>query len=209
MFKLLEKVTRYAETLNETYFDVSVRPRRAKHLFNIEAFKEAWVNACVHNNWVEKRPPAVFWFDDRLEIMSYGGIPKGMAKEDFLKGKTNPVNEGLMSIFLQCDIVEHSGHGVPIVVREYGEKAYEFSQSFITVTIPFDRTGFNTDNVAQNVAQKDEQIKAIIRANNRITRKEIAANLGVSVKTVERFLKENSTIHYVGSSKSGHWEIEE
>ena len=43
-----------------------------------------------------------------------------------------------MKIFLQCGIVEHSGHGVPIVVREYGEKAYTFSENMITVTIPFD-----------------------------------------------------------------------
>ena len=50
----------YCEALNETYVDVSVRSRRKKHLFNIEGFKEAWINACVHNNWVEKRPPAVF-----------------------------------------------------------------------------------------------------------------------------------------------------
>ena len=78
-----------------------------------------------------------------------GGIPKGMTKEDFLTCKTNPVNEELMSISLQCDIVEHSGHGVLIVVREYGEKAYEFSQRFITVTIPFDRTGFESQNATK------------------------------------------------------------
>ena len=35
--------------------------------------------------------------------------------------------------------MEHSGHGVPIVVREYGEKAYTFSENMITVTIPFDK----------------------------------------------------------------------
>ncbi|MDE6414947.1 MAG: hypothetical protein K2K48_05990 [Anaeroplasmataceae bacterium] len=78
-----------------------------------------------------------------------------------MTGKIKPVNEELMKIFLQCSIVEHLGHGVPIIVREYDEKAYEFSESFITVTIPFDRTGFGS----QNVAQKDEQIKALIRAN--------------------------------------------
>lgn len=44
-----------------------------------------------------------------------------------------------MKIFLQCGIVEYSGHGVPIVIREYGEKAYTFSENMITVTIPFDK----------------------------------------------------------------------
>ena len=74
-----------------------------------------------------------------MEIVSYGGIPKNLTKEEFLSGKTEPVNKELMKIFLQCGIVEHSGHGVPIVIKEYGEKAYSFSQNMITVTIPFNR----------------------------------------------------------------------
>ncbi len=37
-------------------------PRREKKLFNFEAFKEAWVNACVHNKWTDGLPPAVYWF---------------------------------------------------------------------------------------------------------------------------------------------------
>ncbi len=40
--------------------------------------------------------------------------------------------------------MEHSGHGVPIVVREYGEKAYTFSENMITVTIPFEKPGRKT-----------------------------------------------------------------
>lgn len=39
VISVLEKVTRYAEALNEIYVDVSVRPRREIHLFNIETFK--------------------------------------------------------------------------------------------------------------------------------------------------------------------------
>lgn len=63
------------------------------------------------------------------------GIPKNLTKEEFLSGKTEPVNKELMKIFLQCGIVVHSGHGVPIVVKEYGERAYSFSQNMITVTL--------------------------------------------------------------------------
>lgn len=182
-------------------------------MFNFEAFKEAWINACVHNNWVEKRPPAVFWFDDRLEIMSYGGIPKGMTKEEFLAGKTNPVNEELMSIFLQCDIVEHSGHGVPIVVREYGEKAYEFSQNFITVTIPFDRTGFNVANTQENAQENtQEKILILIKSNPQITRKQIAKELLITEDSAKYHLdqlKKKGKIIHLGSTKAGHWEIRE
>ena len=55
-----------------------------------------------------------------------------MAKIQIKSEKLTPFG-GIFSI------MEHSGHGVPIVVREYGEKAYTFSENMITVTIPFDK----------------------------------------------------------------------
>ena len=130
LIESLEKILMYCDTLNETFIDVSVRPRIEKRMFSPEAFKEAWINACVHKKWSEQLCPAVYWFEDRLEIISYGGLPRNLSKEEFLEGKTEPVNKELMKIFLQCGIVEHSEHGVPIVVREYGEEAYKFSEKY-------------------------------------------------------------------------------
>ena len=57
------------------------------------------------------------------EILAPRYEPCFKTKEEFLSGKTQPVNKELMNIFLQCDIVEQSGHGVPLIVKEYGEKA--------------------------------------------------------------------------------------
>ncbi len=136
--------------------------------------------------------------------MSYGGIPKGMTKERFLSGETQPVNEELMSIFLQCDIVEHSGHGVPIVVREYGEKAYKFNENSIIVTIPFDKTGFDSQNVHQNSLII---IKNLIENNPQVTLNEMAEAIGKTVKTVQRLIKDSNCIEYVGSNKKGYWKL--
>lgn len=134
-----EKVIMYCDTLNDTFVDLSFFPRKEQRLFSGKAFKEAWINACVHNKWAENLAPSVYWFEDRLEIVSYGGLPKNLTKEEFLSGKTAPVNKALMKIFRECGIIGHPGHGVPVVVKEYGEKAYSFSKNMITVTIPFSR----------------------------------------------------------------------
>ena len=110
-----------------------------------------------------------------------------------------------MKIFLQCDIVDQSGHGVPIIVREYGEKAYKFSESSITVTIPFDRTGFNVENT-------QEKILILIKSNPKITRKQIAKELLItedSAKYHLHQLKKKGRIIHLGSTKSGYWEIRE
>ncbi|MBR8823271.1 hypothetical protein IX293_001538 [Fusobacterium necrophorum] len=77
------------------------------------------------------------------------------------------------------------------------------------------------DNVAQGVAHDVVQgvahdkvvlvefIKEKVRSNDRITRKAIADEAGVSVKTIERAIKEIDNLKYVGSGNNGHWELNE
>ncbi len=211
----LEKVLNYCDAINDTYVDLSVSPRKEKKLFSYEAFKEAWINACVHNKWIEGTPPMVSIFDDRIEIISQGGIPKKLTKKAFLEGESKPVNPELMDIFLKCNIVESSGHGVPLVVREYGKKAYKFSQDSITVTIPFDKNGFDleekeeTKTMLKNYGY-NEIIKALIeliREDPRISKVEMAKIIGKSKATIERVLKSTDIIRHVGPKKGGHWEI--
>lgn len=214
----LQQVLDYCKALNDTYVDLSISPRREVYMFNFEAVKEAWINACVHNKWVDGIPPAIYWFDDRMEIVSYGGIPKGLTKEQFLSGKTKPVNKELMNIFLQCKIVDQSGHGVPIIVKEYGEKAYQFFEDSITVVIPFNKNGFEEQNVGVNVGvnvginlnKTQKLVYMSIYNNPHITYFELAEKVSKSEETIRRNIKslvDFNLIRRVGSNKNGHWEI--
>ncbi|WP_330683337.1 transposase [Peptostreptococcus porci] len=54
-----------------------------------------------------------------------------------------------------------------------------------------------------------EYIKAQVRSNNKITRQDMAESAGVSVKTIQRALKEIDNLNYVGSGNNGHWELNE
>lgn len=136
--------TELKRTFNDTIVKVNstqtrmVRDeRKEQRLFDNEAFREAWYNACLHNNWVDGTPPAISVFDDRLEIISTGGLPTNLSKEDFFKGVSKPVNEELARLFIRLDLMEQTGHGVPLVVRRYGKEVFEFMDNFIKVTIPF------------------------------------------------------------------------
>ncbi len=63
--------------------------------------------------------------------------------------------------------------------------------------------------VSHDVTQEITQaILGIIAHNPKITRKEMAHQLGVSSKTVGRYLKKlDGRVRYVGSGYSGHWEV--
>ncbi|HER0125758.1 TPA: replication/maintenance protein RepL, partial [Streptococcus pyogenes] len=64
-------------------------------------------------------------------------------------------------------------------------------------------------DVAHDKIALAEFIKEKIRGNNKITRKAIADEAGVSVKTIERTIKEMDNLQYVGSGSNGHWELNE
>ena len=71
-------------------------------------------------------------------------------------------------------------------------------------------------NVSRNVPQDvsrmsleeiENIIKDMIKEDNRVSRKDIAMILGVSEKTITRYIKEIPNIQYVGKGKNGHWEL--
>ena len=64
-------------------------------------------------------------------------------------------------------------------------------------------------DVPQGRQELIEFIKAQVRLNNKITRQAIAEGAGVSVKTIQRTLKEIDNLQYVGSGNNGHWELNE
>ena len=213
----MEQAKNYIEAINQIYVDTKVRPRREKPMFNMDAFKEAWYNACVHYKWSEAKNPGIYVYSDRLEIESFGGIPKSLTKEQFLKGTSKPVNEKLFDIFKTCGFVEESGHGVPTVTKAYGEKAYIFEGEFIKVVIPFDRIGFyniamENEKTTQKTTQKTtkERLMELLKANPYLSRSDLATLLKISedgVKYQLNKLKDKGIIVHIGPDKGGHWEV--
>lgn len=64
-------------------------------------------------------------FYDRLEILSYGGLPSGMTKEQFFDGISKPRNATLMRIFLNIGFTEHTEHGIPTIVEKYERDVFQ------------------------------------------------------------------------------------
>ena len=137
----LDKVLEYGEVLNVPQADERGRKveRKEVMLFNEEAFREAIINAFVHNQWTTGNAPMITVFSDRIEILSRGTIPPGQTLEGFFAGESVPVNQRLSDMFLQLHISERTGRGVPKITEIYGKQTYEFRENSIVVSIPFTR----------------------------------------------------------------------
>lgn len=142
----LDGILRYGEVLNVPQADERGRivERKEVPLFNQDAYREAVINAFVHNHWLDG-PPAFTVFQDRIEILSKGLLPPKQTMDGFFAGESVPVNEKLARIILQLHISEQTGRGVPAIVDVYGKDAFRFSENNIKVTIPFDRLEMEID----------------------------------------------------------------
>ncbi len=215
-FYTLDDALRYADVLNVIQADERGRvvERKEVALFENEAFREAMINAFVHNKWVEGNEPMISVFSDRIEILSRGAIPAGQTLDGFFAGESVPVNQKLSEIFLQLHISEKTGRGVPKVVEKYGKEAYEFRENTILVKIPFRWIhAVNNENapdevkkyrVEENYPEKGEssqkkftendessqkssqKITELIKNDKNVTTQKMADILGISRRAVAK-----------------------
>lgn len=151
-------------------------------------------------------------FDDRIEIISVGGLPDGLTLEEFYEGKSKPVNLELQQIMVQLDYIEQTGHGVPLIVSRYGKEVFDITENFITVTIPLNKTQqteFGLEPKEEGVLDdKDEKIISLMKKDSSIKVNEISQKVGLGMTTITkriRRLKEEGIIDRKGSKKKGHW----
>lgn len=210
MLVAVKQVLDYMEALNDTVVDVGGSLRKERQMFDFSCFREAWLNACLHNRWSRQTPPAVYMFDDRIEIISVGGLPDGLTLEEFYEGKSKPVNLELQQIMVQLDYIEQTGHGVPLIVSKYGREVFDITENFITVTIPLNKGVKEKDNLEKKrlIDNKDEEILRLMQENSSISVNEMSKqiNLGTTMLTKRiRRLKEEGLVERRGSKKKGQW----
>lgn len=149
----LEKALEYGEVLNVP----RAVERKEVPLFSEEAFREAIVNAFVHNRWVSMEGPAITVFSDRIEILSRGALAPEQTLDGFYRGESVPVNRPLSDIFLQLHISERSGRGVPKIVEECGRGVIDLRENSLVVTIPFRNLKSPNDIRAQTASKDDSR----------------------------------------------------
>lgn len=213
MLVAAKQVLDYIEALNDTRVDIDRPLRKETHLFDFPCFREAWLNACLHNRWSRQTPPAVYMFDDRIEIISVGGLPDGLTLEEFYEGKSKPVNLELQQIMVQLDYIEQTGHGVPLIVSRYGKDVFDITENFITVTIPLKKSGNKKAAPAKTISSTqdtDQKILRLMTENSSIKVSDISKKLGLGTTTITkriRFLKETGRVERTGAKRNGYWVV--
>ena len=105
------------------------------------AFREAIANALIHRVWDVDSQIRVSMFDDRIEIVSPGGLPSGITEEEYLFGKLSVLrNRNLANVFYRLGFVEIFGTGITRIKQLYAEALikpdFEVSENAIKIVLP-------------------------------------------------------------------------
>jgi ATP-dependent DNA helicase RecG len=103
-------------------------------------------NAIIHNDYINGSYPVFEIYDDRIEILSTGGLPVGLTEEEFFKGRSHPRNREPMRIFSDMDLCEQLGSGMKKILRAYSKDIFDISEHFIAVCFPYSKEAVNILN---------------------------------------------------------------
>ena len=112
------------------------------------AFREAIANSLIHRVWDVESQIRVLMFDDRIEVVSPGGLPSGITVNEYLAGKLSALrNRNLANVFYRLGFVEIFGTGIIRIKQLYEESLakpeFEVSENAIKVVLPIFENNFD------------------------------------------------------------------
>ncbi len=177
-------------------------------------FREVVANILIHREYLNAFQARLIICRDRL-IAENANNPIGYGPIDPENFNPHPKNPTIMKFFQQIGRAEELGSGVrnirkylPFYVENGHFEMIEADNFRTVLDLKLDDFwGEATQKTTQKTTQK---IVWLIKANPRITRKELAEKIGITqdgIKYNLDKLKRQGILKRVGPDKGGHWEI--
>ena len=143
-----------------------------------------------------------------------------MGALDLQKFEPFPKNPAISKVFREIGLADELGSGMRNTYKYtqlYSGQNPLFEEGDIfRMMIPLNKIAkqkVGGENVPRNVPRMSPEdmknaIIGMIKKDNRVSRKYMAETLGVSEKTITRYIKDIPNIKYVGKGKNGHWEVD-
>ena len=208
LFKQMEEMYAYLDIRNRTKATFDGLYRKDTKDYPEEALREALLNSVVQRDYSFGASTLISIYDDRIEFVSVGGLPNGIALEDIMLGLSVCRNPKLAAVFYRLKLIEAYGTGMPKIMNSYKGNAkkptIEATGNAFKVTLPnrnFADKIYTDANVHESV---ENRILRFIEANGYITRSDVDTLLNVSQSTSSRILRkmaEKGLIRQEGNGK--------
>lgn len=187
----------YLDKWNRTRAEVRGLDRVDRRDYPPEAVREALLNAVVHRDYALPGADLVSLFDDRLEVLSAGGLVRGVSLSDVLLGLSALRNAALAGVFYRLRLIEAYGTGLLKIREAYAgaprPAAVEATDHAFKVTLPNRNAAVAAEprRAAGNAPAPDARADAVLaalRSRRELGRADVEALCGVSPATAARLL---------------------
>lgn len=215
----VNQVIEYLDFHNALHSEIRGMKRLDSRDYPVESLREAIFNAFVHRDYGFSGSILVSVYEDRIEILSLGGLAEGVTYNDMMLGVSIPRNPKLAEIFYRLHYIEAFGTGVRRILTDYAEceekPQFLVSDNAVKVILPNLHAAWEHPVIAEDVVQDERQgYTAEIAADEGVyqliaagldSRKKLQSELGFSLtKTVNilRKLLDEGRIQRVGNGKN-------
>jgi ATP-dependent DNA helicase RecG len=194
--------------------------------FARDAVREAVFNALIHCNWTDNIPVQIRIEDDVMYVSNCSLLPFGWTVETLLGSHASkPYNPDIARVFYRAGYIENWGRGIqkikeacvahgaeePEYIVHGGDIMVKFKALKSAVVkdskVPNRQNGGLDDGLKETISSK---LINVIRINPHITQKDLAMEIDVPLRTIERTMKElqeNGKIERKGGRRYAYWEI--
>jgi ATP-dependent DNA helicase RecG len=214
LLRQLEDIYAFLDMYNHNHAKVKGLYREDKRDYPEDALREALLNALVHRDYAFSSGTLISIFDDRIEFVSVGGLPKGVSLEDILLGLSVPRNENLANVFYRLHLIEAYGTGIPKIMRGYADckrkPELQSTGNAFKITLP-NRNASNHNTVSNVVSftENEEKVISLLNKQGVVIRKDIETALAISQAMAVRLLRgllDKGAIRAIGGGKKTQYE---
>lgn len=183
--------------------------------YPVEAIREALLNSVVHRDYAFSASILISIFDDRIEIVSIGGLVRGITKDEIFMGLSVQRNEALANVFYRLNLIEAFGTGIPKIFRLYEgfnvKPSIETSDNAFKIILPNTVSAKEMISVAKpKRSLTDDDILQAFRSTGVVTRSGIEEYANISqagASRIVRRLLDEGKITKIGNGKSSRYII--
>lgn len=222
----IDNVLKYISLINRKRVTITGEAQRIEMLdYPNVAVREAVVNAFMHRDYLLHSDVKIELFDDRLEVISPGGIPDGLTLEEIKDGLTAKRNPRLIHILDKMQYIENYGTGIRRMFTVYAEQdsilepIFDIRENSFKVVLPNRNSISNLKNMKEKIVRKinltlnEKIIFTIMKKNQKkLKRSEIEKMTDLSrnqVFTALNKLQNSGLVEKTGASVSTRYELSE
>lgn len=216
IFKQLRECFDFIDRYNNTRAEINGLARIDQRDYPQIALREALLNAIVHRDYSFSASTLISIFDNRIEIVTMGGLLRGISMDDIMLGVSALRNKNLANVFYRLKLVEAYGTGVLKIMESY-EGSMGVKPLIETSDNAFKITLFSTNVVEGKTGVKrqkgddaEKKILDLFETKEEIQRKDIENLLSISQTMAVRYLKAlvaKNILERVGGGRSSRYVV--